>query len=141
MVGGIPWNERGDVFHTNGRITPPTMQYDSISWYNAGTQSSEAKRELMTIYVDETTDYPDSMISRSARRNGTKWCHMFADTEEELKDFATRLGLKKQWFQKKHNPFLSHYDIVPSKRALAIKLGAIEESTKEYIVRTRIGLK
>lgn len=57
---------------------------------------------------------------------------MTADTEEELHAFAARLGLKRSWYQvggrKVWHWYLSHYDLVPSKRALAVKLGAQEIS-------------
>lgn len=41
---------------------------------------------------------------------------------DELHEFAKRLGLKRNWFQLKTVP---HYDLVRSKRDLAIKLGAV----------------
>lgn len=42
---------------------------------------------------------------------------------EELHAFAARLGLRRRWFQNKRLP---HYDLAPSKRRLAVSLGAIE---------------
>lgn len=55
-------------------------------------------------------------------------CHMVADTEEELDEMATKLGLRR-WKQvprrDKGVGSLVHYDIAKSKRAQAIKLGAI----------------
>ena len=51
------------------------------------------------------------------------WCHMFADTLAELHAMAGKIGLKRAWFQPKSRP---HYDLVSSKKALAIKNGAIE---------------
>jgi hypothetical protein len=59
-----------------------------------------------------------------------KMCHMLADSLEELHAMADQLGLKRSWFQG------DHYDICMSKRALAVKFGAVEVSTRE-IVRVR----
>ncbi|OPC84972.1 hypothetical protein B4N89_11510 [Embleya scabrispora] len=77
----------------------------------------------MTVYVDEITDH-----TRAARLKGlryTRWSHLTADTRDELHAFAARLGLKRSWFQNATN-YRWHYDVVPSKRALAIRLGAVE---------------
>lgn len=60
---------------------------------------------------------------------GTIWCHMYADTIEELHDMADKIGLRRSWFQdKKHFP---HYDLVESKRNMAIRFGAIEQDFYE----------
>lgn len=48
------------------------------------------------------------------------WCHMMADTDEELEGIARELKLKPRW---RHG---DHYDVRPRKRALAVKMGAIE---------------
>ena len=75
------------------------------------------------IYVDEITEYPSG-----------KWCHMATDgTLEELHAFALRLGLKRRWFQNK--PRHPHYDLRPSKRALAIQKGATAVDSFEMIER------
>lgn len=64
-------------------------------------------------------------------------CHMFADTEEELDDMADKIGLLRSWKQcnkeRKAGTVgaLIHYDIAESKRALAIKNGAIALDTLE----------
>lgn len=63
-------------------------------------------------------------------------CHMFADTEKELDDLAQRLGMRPEWKQKPDRPAgrisgLVHYDIAKSKRAQAIKMGAVACDTLE----------
>ena len=79
----------------------------------------------MAVYVDETKDY--TWIAKARRLRHTHWCHLTADTEEELHAFASRLGLRRSWFQKKGDQdYRWHYDIVPTKRAQAVKLGAQE---------------
>src|SRR5690242_12621453 len=86
----------------------------------------------MAVYVDELRTIRPADDKPQAQRNGNRWCHMTADTEAELHDFAARLGLKRSWYQvggrKVWHWYLSHYDLVPSKRALAVRLGAVEVS-------------
>lgn len=71
----------------------------------------------MAVYVDELRDY--GVVIRG---NGPVWCHMTADTLDELHEMADRLRLRR-WFQDKSVP---HYDLVPSKRREAVKQGAVE---------------
>lgn len=52
-------------------------------------------------------------------------CHLLADSVEELHEFAAKLGMKRSWFQMSRMG-LPHYDLVASRRAKAVKLGAIE---------------
>lgn len=79
----------------------------------------------MTIYVDEIRDY--TLIAKARRLRHTHWCHLTADTEEELHEFAKSLGLRRAWFQKKSDrDYRWHYDITPPKRAQAVRLGAVE---------------
>ena len=66
------------------------------------------------IYVDQPLHF----------FRGKMYCHLFADTKEELHTFAAKLGLKRHWFQ--NDKRLPHYDISPLKRAKAVKLGAKE---------------
>lgn len=78
----------------------------------------------MTIYVDAIKTY----------RSGD-WCHMWTDGDtEQLHRFAELLGLRRQWAQIKPNFIIPvHYDLRPSKRALAIKNGAQEKPVVEYM--------
>ena len=56
--------------------------------------------------------------------------HMIADTVSELHDMAGRIGLKRAWFQPRSRP---HYDACLSKRAEAVRLGAIELDRREFV--------
>jgi hypothetical protein len=77
------------------------------------------------IYVDEIKDY--TWIAKARGLRHTHWCHMTADTEAELHEFAARLGLRRAWFQKKGDrDYRWHYDITPPKRAQAVRMGAQE---------------
>jgi hypothetical protein len=83
----------------------------------------------MTVYVDELVKYPTKLVIF-----GDGSCHMMADMEEELHEFALKLKMLRNWFHR------DHYDLTPAKRALAIRLGAIQITTRE-MVRTRSHLK
>lgn len=82
------------------------------------------------ILVDPLTKYPTSMTRGLP---SDTWCHMVSDTsEEELHAFAAKLGLLRRWFQgggKGKSP--AHYDLVASKRALAVRFGAYEVTSRE----------
>ncbi|WP_122711357.1 DUF4031 domain-containing protein, partial [Pseudomonas viridiflava] len=51
----------------------------------------------MTVYVDE----------EGIRWRGREWCHLVADSLDELHAFAARLGLRRSWFQSK--TYYPHY--------------------------------
>ena len=53
-----------------------------------------------------------------------RWSHLMADSDDELNEFAAKLGLKKAWAQHPGTA-LSHYDVTDSKRRQAIALGAV----------------
>lgn len=76
----------------------------------------------MTVYVDDMR----------ARYGRMRMCHMLADSDEELHEMASRIGVARRWHQKADTPH-SHYDICMSKRAIAVKLGAVEV-TREGVV-------
>jgi len=84
----------------------------------------------MPVYVDELINYGAGEKAPRCFRN-TESCHMYADTLDELHAMAIRIGMKKSWFQ--NHRFLPHYDLVKSKRALAVSAGAIEHSRREMI--------
>ncbi|WOF81539.1 DUF4031 domain-containing protein (plasmid) [Pseudomonas sp. FeN3W] len=69
----------------------------------------------MAVYVDDMKAQFGSMVM----------CHMLADTDEELQEMADRIGVSRRWHQYPGTP-KSHYDIAISKRALAVKAGAVE---------------
>ncbi|KAB2656297.1 DUF4031 domain-containing protein [Brucella tritici] len=78
----------------------------------------------MSVYVDDMAAPFGNMVM----------CHMWADTDEELLAMADRIGIQRKWIQ--GHPYLSfgrhrnaswvHFDIAKSKRALAVKFGAIQ---------------
>lgn len=52
-------------------------------------------------------------------------CHMIADSEEEMHNMATKIGVARKWYQG------DHYDICLDKKKKAIENGAILVSMKE----------
>lgn len=63
------------------------------------------------------------------------WCHLVADSLDELHDFALLLGLQRSWFQS--DASIPHYDITVAIRDRAIKLGAISVNSKEIVLLVR----
>lgn len=84
----------------------------------------------MTVYVDSLFDAEP--CTAQARRHGNTWCHLFTNGDPaELHEFAKRLGLQRRWAQTEFPEWRLHYDLVPSKRAVAIRMGAVEVTPRE----------
>ena len=91
------------------------------------------------ILVDALTDYPASMTRGLPSK---RWCHMVSDTsEEELHAFAARIGLKRSWAQLRPKASAAHYDLTPSRRAEAVRCGAVEVTSRELVARNYDGLR
>lgn len=74
----------------------------------------------MAVYVDDMEAGFGQMVM----------CHMMADTTEELLGMADKIRVQRKWIQKA-GTYKEHFDIAKSKRALAVKAGAIEISWSE----------
>lgn len=85
----------------------------------------------MTVYVDQIRTYDMNQIKPPARRWGTRWCHMTADTLDELHAFAKKLGLSASYYQPHRLEMLCHYDLTPGRRQMAIKKGAVPRTLDE----------
>lgn len=81
----------------------------------------------MAVYVDDMMD-----CVPNGKWRWTSNCHMTATSKEELHQFAAKLGMKRSWFQDK--PRLPHYDLTKSRRAQAIRLGALPVDRRELVV-------
>lgn len=65
-----------------------------------------------------------------ARHVNKEWCHMVSDTSlEELHAMAEAIGLPGLAFQG------DHYDLTPTRRALAMTRGAVEVTSRELVLR------
>ena len=80
----------------------------------------------MTVYLDDW---------RQAAHLGPvddRWSHLIADTEDELHDFAAKMGMRKAWFQEKPGrPHHAHYDLPERARPEALARGAVEITWRE----------
>lgn len=85
----------------------------------------------MSIYVDPLHSFNNDNNDTPRCFRNTSSCHLYGDNEEELHQFALSIGMKRSWFQK--NRLLNHYDLVPSKRILAVKKGAIQQTRQEAV--------
>ena len=56
--------------------------------------------------------------------HGRRWCHLLADSPEELHGFASRLGLHRSSYQGPPKSRTPHYDITGFERSRAIAIGA-----------------
>lgn len=84
----------------------------------------------------------DGIQTYDTRLRYKNWCHMVSDvSEDELHEFAQRLGLKREWAQLRPKASTAHYDLIPTKRALAIKWGAVEVTSRELVTRNYDGLQ
>ena len=83
----------------------------------------------MAVYVDALTDARsrDAQAARVGARNGHQWCHLMADTDDELHAFAHQLKLRRSWC---HG---DHYDLTPGRRELAVRLGALEVTSRDLV--------
>lgn len=75
----------------------------------------------VTVYVDDMQAAFGRMVM----------CHMIADSDEELHEMASRIGVARRWHQKPPKASSSHYDICLSRRALAVRYGAIEITLRQ----------
>ena len=88
----------------------------------------------MAVYVDEPRDYGATEVVKNyvgRQRARARWGHMIADTEGELHEMAADIGLQRAWYQG------DHYDLVPTKRVLAICLGAIPCDRRALVAHLR----
>lgn len=76
----------------------------------------------MSVYVDEPI-WPFGRMMM---------CHMVADSREELDAMADAIGVARRWIQHPGSN-REHYDICKSKRALAVKHGAIEMECTDLV--------
>lgn len=83
----------------------------------------------MSVYVDDMRAPFGRMVM----------CHMFADSRDELLAMALRIDVPFKWLQnagERHE----HFDLSLSKRALAVKAGAIAITQRKLalLIRERV---
>lgn len=77
----------------------------------------------MAVYVDNF-DIP---------YRGMHMSHMIADTQQELYEMVDKIGVQRKWIQD-YGTSKEHFDICKSKKAKAIKNGAIEVGFRQMAV-------
>jgi hypothetical protein len=75
----------------------------------------------MSVYVDKSANSFGRMVM----------CHMIADTPDELRQMAIKIGVSLHWFQSQAS--VPHFDIAKGKRALAIVHGAVELERRPFV--------
>lgn len=75
----------------------------------------------MAVYVDRA----------KVSFRGRLWCHLMADTLEELHDFAKQLNIDPRLFHRTAS--YPHYDITLEMRVVVITQGAIDADRKTII--------
>lgn len=79
----------------------------------------------MAVYVD----------NERIEWRGRLWCHLVADSLDELHAFAARIGLRRSWFQA-HAAF-PHYDVTIDVRERALRIGAVASGKAQMLVSAR----
>ena len=80
----------------------------------------------MSVYVDDMEAPYGRMIM----------CHMLADTPEELRAMAKKIGVPHKWLQKA-GTHREHFDICKQKRCQAVMFGAVEITMQELVGKCR----
>lgn len=89
----------------------------------------------MTVYVDDA--FIQATVPNGQARHTSQWCHMMADSTEELLAFAKRLGLRASYIQYP-GTWKEHFDVTQGKRAQALRLGAVEVTVDQIVEQRRI---
>jgi len=78
----------------------------------------------VSVYVDGMQMHAHAP---KVRGRAVAWCHMMADTEAELLEMATQLGLKLHWRDG------DHFDLTSKQRERAINLGAKPVTSRDLV--------
>jgi hypothetical protein len=80
-------------------------------------------------YVDGLKSYPDAGL------RFTEFCHLLADTREELHAMADAVEMPRRFFQ--DHPWRWHYDLPAPLRERALVAGATEVSMRDVATLLR----
>jgi hypothetical protein len=83
----------------------------------------------VACYVDTVRSYP------SAGLRFSDYCHLLADSRDELHAMADQLGIPRRFFQ--DHPWRWHHDLPAHLRPLAIEYGALEVTMHDVGVLLR----
>jgi hypothetical protein len=82
----------------------------------------------MAVYVDDAV-WP---------WRGQLWCHLAADSLDELHAFAKKIGMKRVWFQCPPKTRYPHYDLNENRRRVAIEKGALAVDKRVLLGKTKL---
>ena len=85
----------------------------------------------MALYVDRLIDYTGRVPYRHK-----VWCHLVADSDEELRAAAAELGAAEEWMQGRRG-WDTHFDVPAPWRDAALALGAHDVDFRFMALRTR----
>lgn len=88
----------------------------------------------MSVYIDDA--FIDATVGSGDRRFRSRWCHLVADSTDELLQFAGRLGMDERWLQRRGEPG-EHFDVPEPRRDRAVLCGAVEISWRESVALVR----
>lgn len=89
----------------------------------------------MTVYVDNA--FISATVLNGSARHTSEWCHLMADSTEELVEFAKRLGLRRGYIQHL-GTWKEHFDVTVGKRAQAVRMGAVEVDSYELVEQAHV---
>jgi hypothetical protein len=124
----------GNLKESESKRMPPLAKRGSQALRAFCTESSThcadyvldcAKGRHVAIYVD----------NERIQWRGKLWCHLVADSLDELHAFAAALGLKRAWFQGKAS--YPHYDVTTGVRGRALAMGAIAAGKTQMLASAR----
>lgn len=84
----------------------------------------------MAVYVDDM--FLPAKVQSGKTTHDSRWCHMTADSQEELVAFAVNIGLKASYLQFP-GTWKEHFDVTEPKRRQAVAKGAIEVNYRAHI--------
>jgi hypothetical protein len=84
---------------------------------------------------DRVTAYVDALQPHEWRGRTVLWCHLIADSLQELHAFAEAIGCKRSWFQNAVS--CPHYDLQSGLREKAVRAGALELGRAEFVTKMR----
>jgi hypothetical protein len=84
----------------------------------------------MSVYVDDA--FIPAKVRSGRLTHDSRWCHMTADSTEELIAFAVSIGLQAKYIQFK-GTWKEHFDVTEPKRRQAIAKGAVEVNYRDRI--------
>jgi len=84
----------------------------------------------MTVYVDNVNIRAD--VPNGGRMVRAVWCHMTADTREELDAMADRIGMRRSWIQHP-GTWKEHYDVTGPRRAQNRRWPITDPSTRGVV--------